>query len=84
MADFHILDLATWTWYCASAASYPPLRGGVNAVVRCPSGFTAAAPCRDAGSETVLVCGGMHSDPGTRMPSFKGEIAAFILNLKGH
>lgn len=54
LGDIQLLDLQTETWLkCAS--SYPPLRGGVNAM------FTSGSK--------VYLSGGMHSDAGARMPT---------------
>ena len=60
LGDVQLLDLKTSTWLrCES--SYPPLRGGVNALFRV--------------GRKIYISGGMHSDPGARMPTWTGELA---------
>ena len=66
LGDVQLLDLKTSTWLrCESP--YPPLRGGVNALFRV--------------GRKVYISGGMHSDPGARMPTWTGELAEFAALL---
>lgn len=90
LADVQLFDLKTQTWLrCES--SYAPLRGGVNAMFRCDAFFFAmvyppfraemrAIRCDSVGG-MVYVSGGMHSDPGARMPVWTGELAQFAAVL---
>ena len=60
LGDVQLLDLQTHCWLPCDS-EYSSLRGGVNALFRI--------------GETVYVSGGMHSDPGARMPTWTGELA---------
>ncbi len=62
-----VLDVLTQTWLRVAGDGFWPMRGGVNAAVSVRG--------------HVLVFGGMHSDPGAFMPTFKRDAAALCVEL---
>ena len=67
MYDMWVLDVLTETWLRVAGDGFWPMRGGVNAAV-CAHGH-------------AIIFGGMHSDPGAVMPTFKGNAAALCVEL---
>eukprot|EP00929_Paragymnodinium_shiwhaense_P040710 TRINITY_DN21218_c0_g1_i10.p1 TRINITY_DN21218_c0_g1~~TRINITY_DN21218_c0_g1_i10.p1 ORF type:complete len:333 (-),score=15.51 TRINITY_DN21218_c0_g1_i10:55-1053(-) len=69
MSDFWWFDFSSSSWICCET-TYWPLRGGVNGSL-----------LLGEGPESLLLIGGMHSDPGASMPDFSDEIVELSLPL---
>ena len=62
-----VLDLASKVWLPTNKG-YWPLRGGVNGIAALDDG-------------SILIQGGMHSDPGAEMPTWKSGLVVLDLDL---
>ena len=80
--DFCIVDLQTGVWLPTHGCWSKVLRGGVNACVTLAAQFAGTADMLNHDRSqplTVLLHGGMHSEPGEHMPVFKEDLHYVVL-----